>query len=208
MGLPDLKIIKGFLKMPSEIRPLLICGPSGSGKSTLLKKIMEEFPDKFGYSVSHTTRKPRPGEQQGVHYHFTDEETMKHAIVEGHFIETAVYSGNMYGTSKAAVEDIAKEGKVCILDIDVQGVTQVKTTDLNPWSIFINPPSLDELKRRLVHRNTETEESLQKRLAQAEVEMKYGTVLGNFNKIILNDDFETAYSELRQFVIENVLTNK
>lgn len=79
-------------------RPLVICGPSGSGKSTLLKKLFKEFPDTFGFSVSHTTRKPRPGEENGVHYHFVSVEDMQAAIENGEFIETAVFSGNMYGT--------------------------------------------------------------------------------------------------------------
>lgn len=79
-------------------RPLVLCGPSGSGKSTLLKRLLEEFPDKFGFSVSHTTRKPRPGEKDGVHYHFTDLESMEAAVAQGDFIESAKFSGNMYGT--------------------------------------------------------------------------------------------------------------
>lgn len=79
-------------------RPLVICGPSGSGKSTLLKRLFKEFPETFGFSVSHTTRKPRPGEQNGVHYHFVSVEEMQKAIENGEFMETAVFSGNMYGT--------------------------------------------------------------------------------------------------------------
>lgn len=96
-------------------RPLVLFGPSGSGKSTLLKKMLEDFPDRFGFSVSHTTRKPRPGEQHGVHYYFTDWETMKKEIEEGKFIEHALYSGNHYGTSKAAVEAVQRGGKVMVV---------------------------------------------------------------------------------------------
>lgn len=79
-------------------RPLVVCGPSGSGKSTLLKKLFAEYPNAFGFSISHTTRKPRPGEEHGVHYHFVEIEHMKAAITRGEFIETATFSGNMYGT--------------------------------------------------------------------------------------------------------------
>lgn len=79
-------------------RPLVLCGPSGSGKSTLLKRLLKEFPDKFGFSVSHTTRDPRPGEKEGVHYHFTNKDDMLSAVQRGAFIETACFSGNMYGT--------------------------------------------------------------------------------------------------------------
>ncbi|XP_057661335.1 uncharacterized protein LOC130896933 isoform X3 [Diorhabda carinulata] len=196
---------RALTKMTAVIRPLIICGPSGVGKSTLVAKILEEYPEKFGFSVSHTTRKPRPGEKDGVHYHFTTVEKMKNAIADGNFIESAVFSGNMYGTSKMAVQEIANNGKVCILDIDVQGVKQIKCTDLNAWSIFVKPPSLDALKERLLSRKTETEESLQKRLGIAEEEIKYGITPGNFDLVIVNDDFERAYKEFKDFIVNNVL---
>lgn len=166
-------------------RPLVFFGPSGSGKSTLLKKILEDFPDKFGFSVSHTTRKPRSGEQNGVHYFFTEWETMKKDIEEGKFIEHAVYSGNHYGTSRAAVEAVQKAGKVCVLDIDVQGVKQIRNTNLNPWYVFVKPPSLEVLERRLRDRNTESEESLAQRLKVAAQEMEYGNNSGT-NKNFCN----------------------
>lgn len=95
-------------------RPLVMFGPSGSGKSTLQKKIFDDFPDSFGFSVSHTTRKPRLGEQHGVHYYFTDWDTMRKDIEDGKFIEHAIYSGNHYGTSKAAVEAVRKASKVTV----------------------------------------------------------------------------------------------
>lgn len=95
-------------------RPFVFFGPSGSGKSTLLKMMLQEFPNKFGFSVSHTTRKPRPGEKDGVHYYFTSWDKMKQEIDEGKFIENATYSGNHYGTSKTAVEAVQKQGKVFI----------------------------------------------------------------------------------------------
>nr|XP_029721477.1 guanylate kinase-like isoform X3 [Aedes albopictus] len=160
-------------------RPLVICGPSGSGKSTLLKKLFKEFPETFGFSVSHTTRKPRPGEEDGVHYHFVSVEEMQAAIENGEFIETAVFSGNMYGTSKQAVENVQQQGKVCVLDIEIEGVKQVRNSDrLNPLLVFVNPPSIAELERRLRGRQTETEESLQKRLNTARVEIEYGSTSG------------------------------
>lgn len=98
-------------------RPLVLCGPSGVGKSTIIARITKEFPDAFGFSVSHTTRKPRPGETDGVSYFFTDKETMQKAIEDGEFIEHAEFSGNMYGTSKSAVHSVMEQGKICILDI-------------------------------------------------------------------------------------------
>lgn len=163
-------------KMSNKVsqRPLILCGPSGSGKSTLLYKLMEDFPNSFGFCVSHTTRNPRPGELNGKHYYFTNRELMLEAIKNGEFIETAEFSGNMYGTSKLAVENVSSDGKVCVLDIDVQGVKQVRNTDLNPWYIFLKPPSLDELQKRLTARKTETDASLKLRLDVAAKEIEYG----------------------------------
>lgn len=185
-------------------RPLVLCGPSGSGKSTLLKRLLKEFPDKFGFSVSHTTRNPRPGEKDGVHYHFTTKEEMSAAIGRGEFIENATFSGNMYGTSKQAVNDVQCSGRICVLDIEIEGVKQVKKTDLNPLLVFVMPPSIEELERRLRARNTEEEEALKKRLDTARKEILFGQEPGNFHIIILNDNLDKAYSELRDFISQNM----
>ncbi|XP_043255708.1 guanylate kinase isoform X3 [Colletes gigas] len=185
-------------------RPLILCGPSGSGKSTLIKQLFEEFPDKFGYSISHTSRQPRPGEIDGQHYYFTTKEKMQKEIEQGEFIETATYSGNLYGTSKRAVEDVQKAGKMCILDIDMQGVKQIKQSSLNPLYVFIKPPSLNELEKRLRDRQTETEDSLQRRLSVARTEIEYGEQLGNFDMVIENDDLPKAYNKLREFILSNL----
>ena len=98
-------------------RPLVLCGPSGAGKSTIIEKITQAFPDAFGFSISHTTRSPREGEKDGVSYFFVDKETMKSAIKNDEFVEHAEHYGNMYGTSKKAVESVMDQGKICILDI-------------------------------------------------------------------------------------------
>ncbi|KPJ16680.1 Guanylate kinase [Papilio machaon] len=155
-------------------RPLVLCGPSGSGKSTLLKRLLKEFPDKFGFSVSHTTRAPRPGEKDGIHYHFTNKDDMLAAIEKGEFLETATFSGNMYGTSKKAVEHVRRTGRICVLDIEMEGVKQVKKTDLDPLLVFVMPPSIEELERRLRARNTEQEDALKKRLETAKREIEFG----------------------------------
>ncbi|XP_043507687.1 guanylate kinase isoform X1 [Frieseomelitta varia] len=185
-------------------RPLVLCGPSGSGKSTLIKKLFEEFPDTFGYSVSHTTRSPREGEENGKHYHFTTKDKMQKQIEQNEFLETAVYSGNMYGTSKRAVEDVQEAGKICVLDVDVQGIKQIKQSSLDPFYIFIKPPSIEELEKRLRARKTETEDTLQRRLAVARTEIEYGEKPGNFDIVIENDNFSKAYEELKKFVISNL----
>ncbi|KAK9731910.1 Guanylate kinase [Popillia japonica] len=194
-------------RMCSKIsrRPLVLCGPSGSGKSTLLRKLMEDFPNSFGFCVSHTTRNPRPGEVNGTHYHFTSRESMLEAIKNNEFIENAEFSGNMYGTSKLAVEHVLSDGKVCVLDIDVQGVKQVRNTDLNPWYIFLKPPSLDELEKRLKARKTETAASLRLRLDVAAKEIEYGIQPGNFDLVLINDDLDHAYKQLKEFVETNMM---
>jgi guanylate kinase len=167
-----------------------------------MKKLTAEFKDSFGFSVSHTTRAPRPGETDGVEYHFVTRDTMEQLVREGGFLEHAVFSGNMYGTSCAAVGKVAESGKICILDIDVQGVKLIKQSDLEaPSYVFIKPPSREALEKRLRARRTESEDSLAKRLAAADAEMEYGETPGNFDIIIVNDDLEKAYQELRTFML-------
>jgi guanylate kinase len=116
---------------------------------TVIGRLLKDFPDKFGFSVSHTTRQPRVGEQDGVHYHFSVVDQIQKEIEEGKFIEHANVHGNYYGTSKAAVERVLQAGKACILDIDVQGADQVKKSSLHAKYLFIAPPSMDELEKRL-----------------------------------------------------------
>lgn len=155
-------------------RPLVICGPSGSGKSTLLKKLMEEYPDTFGFSVSHTTRKARPGEEEGVHYFYVSRDELELRVQANEFLETAEFSGNLYGTSIAAVEQVQAAGKVCVLDIEMEGVKQIKNSHLNGLYVFIEPPSIEELERRLKGRGTETEQSMKLRLDTARQEIVFG----------------------------------
>ncbi|XP_046838811.1 guanylate kinase isoform X1 [Vespa crabro] len=179
---------------------LVIAGPSGSGKSTLLERLFKEFPNKFGFSISHTTRTPRSGEENGKHYYFTNKEEMQRQIDNGEFLETASYSGNLYGTSKLAVENVQEAGKICILDIEIEGVKQIKNSTLNPLYVFIKPPSIDVLEQRLKNRKTETDESLLRRLTTAKTELEYGEQPGNFDIVIENDNLNKAYEKLREFI--------
>jgi guanylate kinase len=190
--------------MESPPRPLVLTGPSGSGKSTLLKLLFDEFPDAFGFSVSHTTRNPRSGEKDGREYHFTSREEMKKSVEEGNFIEWAEFSGNMYGTSKQAVKEVQSTGKICVLDIDIQGVMSMRKTDLNPLYVFIKPPSVEELDKRLRARKTESEESLQRRLDRAKTEMRDAEAPGVFDHIIVNKDLQMAYQKLRATVTQEL----
>jgi len=190
-----------------EIIPIVLAGPSGVGKGTLIQKLLSEFPDKFGFSVSHTTRKPRPGEIHGVQYNFTTVEEIKKEIDAGKFIEHAIVHENYYGTSKAAVEHVLNQNKICILDIDVQGCEQVKKSTLKARFIFIAPPKWEELEKRLRGRGTETEETIQKRLKTAQKEMDYMKKENFFDIIIINDNLENAYTELKQHIF-NTKTDK
>ncbi|KAL2097343.1 hypothetical protein ACEWY4_006550 [Coilia grayii] len=185
-------------------RPVVMSGPSGAGKSTLLKKLLKEFDGVFGFSVSHTTRNPRPGEENGKDYHYVTRETMQAGIDNGEFIENAEFSGNMYGTSKAAVQDVQAKNLICILDIDMQGVKNIKRTDLNPIYISIQPPSMQELEKRLRDRKTESEESLQKRLKAASVDMELSKEPGLFDVIIINKDLDDAYGKLKEALLEEI----
>lgn len=178
-------------------KPIVISGPSGVGKGTLISKLMEEFPSKFGFSVSHTTRAPRVKEQDGVHYHFTDRCTMEKEIRDGKFLEFATVHGNLYGTSVDAVEVVADSGKRCILDIDVQGAKSVRASPLEAIFIFITPPSYEKLEQRLRARGTETEEQIQKRLRNAREELEKGKSPGLFDHILVNDDLEICYKSLK-----------
>ena len=185
----------------SKLRPIVMCGPSGVGKGTLINRLMADFPGKFGFSVSHTTRAPRPGETDGVHYNFVEKAAMEADIADGKFLEHAHVHENIYGTSLAAVEAVATKGQVCVLDIDVQGAEIVKKSTLDALFVFIAPPSMEELEKRLRGRGTEKEESIQKRLANAAGEMAKTEVDGFFHSVIVNDDLEKAYGELKTVVI-------
>ncbi|XP_029906355.1 guanylate kinase 1b isoform X5 [Myripristis murdjan] len=188
----------------SKPRPVVLSGPSGAGKSTLMKRLLQDHEGVFGFSVSHTTRNPRPGEEDGKDYHFTTREAMQEGIDQGEFIENAEFSGNMYGTSKSAVEDVLAKNLICILDVDIQGVKNIKKTDLNPIYISIQPPSMEILEKRLRDRQTETEESLQKRLEAARIDMELSSEPGVFDVVIINDDLEKAYQELKDVLNEEI----
>ncbi|XP_069446633.1 guanylate kinase isoform X1 [Ovis canadensis] len=194
----------GSLRGMSGPRPVVLSGPSGAGKSTLLKKLLQEHGSIFGFSVSHTTRDPRPGEENGKDYYFVTREVMQRDIAAGDFIEHAEFSGNLYGTSKAAVRAVQAMNRICVLDVDLQGVRNIKKTDLRPIYIFVQPPSLDVLEQRLRQRNTETEESLAKRLAAARADMESSKEPGLFDLIIVNDSLDKAYWALKEALSEEI----
>jgi guanylate kinase len=194
--------------MSDFLRPLILSGPSGVGKSTLLKRLFSEFPNKFGFSVSHTTRSPRHGETDGKEYFFVTPQSFKELIQTGAFIEHAEFSGNFYGTSFQTVRQVEQEGRRCILDIEAQGVRQIKTTTLNPVYLFISPPSMSALRARLHSRGTETESSIQKRLDTAIKEIQYAKEPCVHDLVIVNDNVDRAYELFKRVALgENIEGN-
>ena len=174
-------------------KTFIISGPSGVGKSTVLKELFQDRDDLY-FSVSATTRPPRPGEINGVHYHFTDVDEFRKMISEDAFLEYAEYVGNFYGTPKMYVDDAMARGKDVILDIERQGAVQVCAKRPEVVRIFIAPPSWKELERRLTARGTDTPEKVQKRLIRAQVELEKA---GDYDYFVINDTVENAVSELR-----------
>ncbi|KAF2077044.1 hypothetical protein CYY_001676 [Polysphondylium violaceum] len=183
-----------------ELIPIVMTGPSGVGKGTLIDKLRKEYEGSFGHIVSHTTRKPREGEVHGKHYYFTTVPEIEKDIADGKFIEFANVHGNYYGTSKKALQDVAAQGKLCILDIDVQGCEKVKKANIPCKFIFISPPDFSVLEKRLIGRGSETEETLKKRLDTAKKEMAYKDIPGFFDHVVVNDVLDIAYADLKSII--------
>lgn len=180
--------------------PLVFAGPSGVGKGTLIKMLLDKYPNMFGFSVSHTTRPPRPGEENGVHYNFVSLSEMKSGIARNEFVEYANVHTSMYGTSKAAVLKIREKNKICILDIDMQGVQSVKNSKLDCKFVFIAPPSMEALEARLRGRGTEAEDKIEIRLQNAIAEVAYGTT-ENFDCVLVNDKLDETFKNLMNRII-------
>ncbi|OKL58741.1 Guanylate kinase [Talaromyces atroroseus] len=181
-------------------RLIVISGPSGVGKGTLIQKLFDDHPNTFAFTVSHTTRAPRAGEVDGVNYFFVDHETFANLVAEGGFVEHATFSGNRYGTSKKTIADQTAKGLVVVLDIEMYGVKQIQANpSIEARYIFIKPPTFEALEKRLRGRGTEKDEDIQKRLTQAKAEIEYADT-GVHDKVIVNDDLEKAYQELKEFI--------
>jgi guanylate kinase len=191
-------------KTPPPVEAIVVTGPSGVGKSTLIARLLAEFPDHLGYSVSTTTRAPRPGEVNGVSYHFVSKEKFLADVAAGKFIEHACVYGNYYGTTVDAVRAVtqASPPRICLLSLDLQGVqTMMSGQSLEAFFVWIAPPSLAELERRLRERETESPADLHRRLDAARQEMEFAEKSANFDVRIVNDDFEVAYNKLRRVVL-------
>jgi len=175
---------------------LIVSSPSGAGKTTLCSRLRNEFP-KMRFSVSHTTRRPRPTEVDGREYHFVTAEAFEQMIRAGAFVEWAEVHGSRYGTSHKEIEVARSTSQGIIFDIDFQGARQVRASYPETVAVFVLPPSLEELERRLRGRGTEDEATTRRRLSNAKREIGF---YGLFDYIIVNDDIEQAYGRLRSVV--------
>jgi guanylate kinase len=178
----------------------VITGPSGVGKGTLIKRLLERVPE-LALSVSATTRSPREGEDDGVDYHFLTEEEFQDRIEAKDFLEFATYSGNHYGTLNSELQRCLDEGRSVVLEIEVQGATQVRAAKGESVQIFIAPPDESVLRERLRGRGTDSPEAIDRRLKTAEQELAQQE---DFNHLIVNDDLDQAAAELESIVRQSI----
>lgn len=175
---------------------IVISGFSGAGKGTLMKRLMECYSN-YALSISMTTRAPRPGEENGVHYFFVDKETFEKTIAEDGLIEYASYCGNYYGTPRAYVENCLSEGKDVILEIEIQGACKIREKYPDAVLVFVTPPDGAELERRLSGRGTETDEVIKNRLKRA-IEEAEG--IENYDYIVVNDELDRCMEDIHAIV--------
>ena len=179
---------------------VIFSAPSGSGKTTIVRELLQRFP-RLEFSVSATSRAPRGKERNGVDYFFLSPEEFRQAVQEDKFVEwEEVYSGTCYGTLRSEMERIWQKGNVIVFDVDVKGgVNLKKTFGASALSVFIMPPSVEELRRRLVGRGTDSAETIEKRVAKAEQEIAHAP---QFDRVIVNDSLEEAVAEAEKTVAE------
>jgi len=175
----------------------IVSGASGTGKSTLCRAMLEVFPN-LRFSVSHTTRPQRPGDRGGRDYFFVARQKFQTMIDRGDFVEWAEIYGHRYGTSKRMLETARAEGRDLILDIDVQGARQLREQNIPGAFVFLLPPSLEELKRRLMNRKTEGKKALEERLNKARAEIADSRW---YDYLIINDDLRTAKARLKAIIL-------
>lgn len=184
--------------MPAK--PYVISAPSGAGKNTLISALMARFPGRFAYSISATTRKPRAGEEDGVHYYFKSEDEFRKMIVDGELAEWMQVHGNYYGTPRGPIDALLAAGTPVIMDIDVYGKVNFDKAYPEAVGILIVPPSLEVLEQRLRGRGTDSDETIALRLKNAVDELAFAKEQGKYEFTVVNDDFEDAVEELAKIV--------
>lgn len=184
-----------------EGKIIIVSAPSGTGKSTIIGQIIDDPQLRLSFSVSATSRSPRTGEQDGVHYYFLTEEEFQRRVDAGQFVEwEEVYAGTRYGTLVSEVERVVNSGRNLILDIDVKGALNVKKRFADrAMSLFIMPPDVATLERRLRNRATDSDEAIARRVAKAELEMSYAP---QFDRVIVNDNLEKAVADVRAAILD------
>lgn len=175
---------------------IVITGPSGVGKGTLLRSLIQRHPELY-FSISATTRQPRPGEIEGQHYYFVSRDKFEQMVAADELLEWAEYAGNYYGTPRLQVQQQIQQGRLVILEIEVVGARKINQTFPTALRIFILPPSLAELERRIRVRGQDSEEAIARRLTQAEAEI---AAADEFDVQIVNDDLETALIRLESII--------
>jgi len=176
---------------------LVVSGPSGSGKDSLVDGLRRAEPE-LAYSVSATTRAPRPGEADGVHYHFLDRAMFERRRAAGDFLESREYAGNLYGTPKPFIVESLAQGRDLVMKPEVNGAMAVRQAFPHAVLVFLIAPSPDVLRQRLEQRSTESDETIALRIAIAQSEAE---AIGHYDYLIVNDDFETALSQLRAILV-------
>lgn len=176
---------------------IVVSGPSGAGKSTVISKAMERN-EKMRFSISATTRSPRPGEEDGREYYFVTEQRFSEMVENKELLEHASYAGKHYGTPRKPIEDMLSQGCDIVLDIEVQGAAQVKSSMPEAVTIFLTPPSFTELEKRLTGRGTDTKEQIDLRISRAREELK---LVHNYDYIIINSSPDEAAEELRSIIM-------
>ncbi|MGD2128837.1 MAG: guanylate kinase [Lysobacterales bacterium] len=180
--------------MPANL--YVVSAPSGGGKTSLIKALLERD-DRVALSVSHTTRPPRPGEKDGVHYHFVSEEAFEELVARGAFLEHARVFDHRYGTGREGVERQLASGFDVLLDIDWQGARQIRSSFPDCRSIFIIPPSMKALRQRLTRRGQDATETIDRRMRDARAEISHWN---EFDFVVVNDDFERALADLQSII--------
>lgn len=189
---------KNTQECPTLGKLIVLTGPSGVGKGTLMNEILQRHPELY-YSVSATTRSPRPGEINCQKYYFITRQEFQELVTKGEFLEWAEFAGNFYGTPRAAVLNHIQSGKLVLLEIELEGARQIRTAFPSALSIFILPPSFSELENRIRGRGQDSEEAICRRLKRAEAEI---AAADEFDLQIINDDFEQALKEIEKAIFE------